>query len=113
MGRSWAVEVGSGVADPAGVRKARNMQLLLIAGAVLLAVAVGVRLWGRVMAGVQRRGPGDAGNISRPRLIVGWVLVAVGGLAFALLPLVWIAAPTSPDTSSTTIGQCCSPPRGR
>jgi len=72
------------------------MQLLLIAGAVLLAVAVGVRLWGCVMAGVQQRGPGAAVNISRPRLIVGWVLVAVGGLALAVLPLVWIAAANEP-----------------
>jgi hypothetical protein len=72
------------------------MQLLLIAGAVLLAVAVAVRLWGRGMAGVQRRDPGDAGNISRPRRMVGWVLVAVGGLAFAVLPPVWITAANEP-----------------
>jgi hypothetical protein len=72
------------------------MQLLLIAGAVLLAVAVGVRLWGRVMADVQRRGPSTPVDISRPRRIVGRVLVAVGGLPLAVLPLVWIAAANEP-----------------
>ena len=73
------------------------MPLLLIAGAVLLTVAIGVRLWGRVMVGgVQRRGPSTAVNISRPRRMVGRALVAVGGLALPVLLLVWIAAANEP-----------------
>ncbi len=73
------------------------MQLLLIAGAVLLAVAIGVRLWERVMAGgVQQRGQSTPVDISRPRRMAGRVLVAVGGLALPVLPLVWIAAANEP-----------------
>jgi hypothetical protein len=86
-----------GVGDPTGLRKASGMQVLLISGAVLLAVAIGGWLWERVMAGgVWRRGPSTAVNISRPRRMMGRVLVAVGGLAFPVLPVVWIAAANEP-----------------
>jgi hypothetical protein len=73
------------------------MLLLLIAGAVLLAVAIGVRLWGRVLVGGgRRRAPSAAVNIRRPRRLVGRVLVAVGGLTLPVLLLVWIAAANEP-----------------
>jgi hypothetical protein len=73
------------------------MWLALIAAAVLLAIAIGMRLWARVMAGrPQRVGPNTTVSISRPRRPAGWALVAVGGLALPLLPLVWIAAANEP-----------------
>jgi hypothetical protein len=86
-----------GIADLPGLRKASCMPLLLIAGAVLLTVAIGVRLGERVMGGgAQRLGPSTAMDISRPRRMVGRALVAVGGLALPVLPLVWIAAANEP-----------------
>jgi hypothetical protein len=73
------------------------MQLLLIAGAVLVVVAIGVRLWERVMAGgVQQRDPSMPIDINKPRRMAGWMMVAVGGLALPVLPLVWIAAANEP-----------------
>ena len=73
------------------------MLLALIAGAVLLVVAIGLRLGERAMARrVRRLGPSTAVSISRPRRFAGCALVAVGGLMLPLLPLVWIAAENEP-----------------
>jgi hypothetical protein len=73
------------------------MRLVLIAAAVLPAIALGMRIWVRVMAGrTQRLGPSTTVSISRPRRSAGRVLVAVGGLALPLLALVWIAAANEP-----------------
>ncbi|HEX8861759.1 MAG TPA: hypothetical protein VGC06_22185 [Actinomycetes bacterium] len=73
------------------------MRLALIAAAVLLAIAIGMRLCVRVMARrPQRLGPSTTVSISRPRRLAGRALVAAGGLALPLLPLVWIAAVNEP-----------------
>ena len=73
------------------------MRLALIAAAVLLVIAVGTRLWVRVMARrPQRPGASTTVSISRPRRFAGWALLAVGGLALPLALLLWIAAANEP-----------------